>query len=199
MNPYVSPPNGVRFSGEHSSPLQYCLINFVGATCVSPVKTMLLSNRPGRKLLRPKHRTQSPGRRWEASRLPPVAGGRRRASGGGLEPERCRRQMRRGRRVCRGRLVTQLLAARKLPGTTNGRRGPRAFAPPVAEEAKAQCVQRSARSKPAPSGVASAGHRKRARHSCRGHSPVTPTGKHLRTDAEDEAFCLCPVRTQFFL
>ena len=124
---------------------------------------MLLSNRPGRKLLRPKRRTQSPGRRWEASRLPPVAGGRRRASGSGLEPERCRRQMQRGRRVCRGRQVTQLLAARKLPGTTNGRRGPRAFAPPVAEEAKAQCVQRSARSKPAPSGVASAGHRKRAR------------------------------------
>ena len=44
--------------------------------------------------------------------------------------------------------------------------GPRAFALPAADEAKAQRVQRSARCKPTPLGAASAGHRKRTNLVC---------------------------------
>ena len=41
--------------------------------------------------------------------------------------------------------------------------GPRACALPAADTAQAQCVPRSAGSKPAPTGAATAGHRKRRR------------------------------------
>ena len=62
----------------------------------------------------------------------PVADKATRASGRGLEPERCRWQMKRRRRVCRGRQMTQPFAARKLPGTTNGRH---TMQPPAAKRA----------------------------------------------------------------
>ena len=111
-----------------------------------------------------------------------------RVSGSGLEPERCQWQIERRRRVCCGRQMTQPFAARKLPGTTNGRQKPNSLrrtqvSPGTAtganelnfcvrdgrelarrlwrSQGQAERGPRSARNEPALSDDVSAGHRNR--------------------------------------
>ena len=62
-----------------------------GASPRPTIKIASLSNKSSHKLSKLKHHTRSPGLRWGASRLPPVVGGRRRASGSG----RCATQLHR--------------------------------------------------------------------------------------------------------